>query len=261
MKIDRINRIYELLEQVHHISIDELCDTFKVSKNTIRRDIAELDKKGLIQKVYGGILLAEDEGASVEPLLSSKGRHAEAQKTIARLAAERVEDGDVIYIDSGATAMQMISYLTECHHLTIVTASLHVINAASAYRDLNVIATGGSLFLPAKAFVGPQVRRCLSCYNITKVFLTSSGISLEHGATDDSLLECEVKRCLIEKPCRHYLLIESSKFDVASLKDYCALKDLDSVITDRLPSEKYQSYFEEHEVELITPKPAAVSAT
>lgn len=141
-----------------------------------------------------------------------------------------------------------------------MTASLHVINAASAYRGLNVIATGGSLFLPAKAFVGPQVRRCLSCYNITKVFLTSSGISLEHGATDDSLLECEVKRCLIEKPCHHYLLVESSKFDVASLKDFCALRDVDSVITDRLPSEKYRSYFAEHEVELVTPEPVPASA-
>ena len=58
MKIDRINNIHELLKQVHSISINDLCKTFDVSKNTIRRDIAELEKDGIIRKVYGGIVLA-----------------------------------------------------------------------------------------------------------------------------------------------------------------------------------------------------------
>ena len=69
MKIDRINRIHELLKSVHNISINDLCDTFQVSKNTIRRDIAELEQQGLIKKVYGGIVLAEPSG-SPEPFAS-----------------------------------------------------------------------------------------------------------------------------------------------------------------------------------------------
>lgn len=167
MKIDRINRIHELLKSVHNISINDLCDTFQVSKNTIRRDIAELEQQGIIKKVYGGIVLAEPSG-SPEPFASRENRNTEAKKQIARMAADFVHDGDVIYIDSGTTTMHMIPYLTDKHRLTIVTASVHVINAASNYSNLNVLATGGSLFTPSKAFVGPQVIQVLRRYNISR---------------------------------------------------------------------------------------------
>ena len=59
MKIDRRRKIHETLKERHNISINELCDMFGVSKNTIRRDIADLEEKGIIEKVYGGIVLAE----------------------------------------------------------------------------------------------------------------------------------------------------------------------------------------------------------
>lgn len=149
MKIDRINRIHELLKNVHNISINDLCDTFQVSKNTIRRDIAELEQQGVIKKVYGGIVLAEPAG-NPEPFASRENRNTEAKKQIARMAADFVHDGDVVYIDSGTTTMHMIPYLTEKRRLTIVTASVHVINAASNYSNLNVLATGGSLFHPVQ---------------------------------------------------------------------------------------------------------------
>ena len=252
MKIDRINRIHELLKSVHNISINDLCDTFQVSKNTIRRDIAELEQQGLIKKVYGGIVLAEPSG-SPEPFASRESRNADAKKQIARMAADFVHDGDVIYIDSGTTTMHMIPYLTEKHRLTIVTASVHVINAASNYSNLNVLATGGSLVTPSKAFVGPQVIQVLRRYNISKVFLASTGISLEHGATNASPLECEIKRCLVEKDCEHFLLVDDSKFDIASLMSYCTLKEMQYIVTNKMPPEKYISYCTANHIQLITP--------
>ena len=57
MKVNRIRKIEELLMDMHSLSIDYLCEYFNVSKNTIRRDIAEMDKNGSIKKVYGGIVL------------------------------------------------------------------------------------------------------------------------------------------------------------------------------------------------------------
>ena len=204
---------------MHNISINDLCDTFQVSKNTIRRDIAELEQQGLIKKVYGGIVLAEPSG-SPEPFASRESRNADAKKQIARMAADFVH---------------------------------HVINAASNYSNLNVLATGGSLFTPSKAFVGPQVIQVLRRYNISKVFLASTGISLEHGATNASPLECEIKRCLVEKDCEHFLLVDDSKFDISSLMSYCTLKEMQYIVTNKLPPEKYVSYCTANHIQLITP--------
>ena len=253
MKINRINRIHELLKEVHNISINELCETFQVSKNTIRRDIAELEKQGIIEKVYGGIVLAEPAG-NPEPFSAREAKNADAKREIAKMAASFVKDGDVIYIDSGTTTMHMIPYLTEKHRLTIVTASVHVINAACSYNNLNVLATGGSLFTPSNAFVGPQVLQVLRRYNINKAFLASTGISLEHGATNASPLECEIKRCLVEKDCEHFLLVDDSKLDVASLMSYCTLKEIECLVTNKMPPEKYVSYCAANQIKLVTPE-------
>ena len=153
MKIDRIHQIHQLLKttEPHSVSIDELCTTFNVSKNTIRRDIAELKKSGFIKKVYGGIVLQEQSESSPEPFTSWETKNMQAKKNIARIAASLVNNGDVIYIDSGTTTMHMLPYLAEKKHLTIVTASVYVISTACSYKDFNVIATGGSLYTPSKA--------------------------------------------------------------------------------------------------------------
>ena len=251
MKINRLNKIEEILEDSDSISINKLCEIFDVSKNTIRRDIAELEKHGIITKVYGGIMLKHST-ESPEPFATREIKNPSLKKQIARLAAELVCDGDVIYIDSGTTTMHMIPYLAEKKNLTIVTASVHVINLAAAYSQLNIIATGGSLYLPSNAFVGPSVVKCLNNYNISKTFLASTGISLENGVTNASPLECEIKRYLAQKNNMKVLLIDSSKIDVSSLMTYCEISDLNYLIVDKEPPAEYLTYLSQHNVKLLT---------
>lgn len=251
MKVERIHQIHELLKERKRISLDELCESFNVSKNTIRRDIAELEESGIIRKVYGGIVLKEAEITSLEPFSAREIRNINEKKKIAATAAALVNDGEVIYIDSGTTTMHLLPHLAEKNFLTIVTASVYVLDLATRYSSLNVIATGGNLQSPIKAFVGASVVECIANYNFSKIFLASTGISIEHGATNASPLECEVKRKLVQKSCAKYLLVDNSKFDVASLMTYSELTNIDYIVTDKNPSEKYLDYFKQNDIELI----------
>ncbi|MGL5270093.1 MAG: DeoR/GlpR family DNA-binding transcription regulator [Selenomonadaceae bacterium] len=251
MKINRIHKIQEILEDNQSVSINRLCDIFNVSKNTIRRDIAELEKRDLIKKVYGGIMLKPTTTAP-EPFASREIKNSPQKKQIARLAAELVSDGEVIYIDSGTTTMHMIPYLAEKNNITIVTASLNVINAATAYNQFNVISTGGTLYLPSKAFVGTSVLNCLKNYNISKAFLASTGISLEKGVTNAAPLEYEIKQYLVQKCSIKILLADSSKIDKASLMTYCQLKDISCLIIDKEPPANYLAYLKENNIRLLT---------
>ena len=253
MKVERIHQIHELLKERKRISLDELCEIFGVSKNTIRRDIAELEEDGIIRKVYGGIVLKEAEIMSLEPFSAREIRNINEKKIIAGLAAEFVNDGEVIYIDSGTTTMHMLPHLAEKNFLTIVTASIYVLELATRYINLNVIATGGNLQPPIKALVGADVVNCIKNYNFSKIFLASTGISIEHGATNASPLECEIKKELVKKSCAKYLLVDNSKFDVASLMTYSNLSDIDHVVTDKNPPEKYLDFFQKNSVKLILP--------
>lgn len=254
MKINRIHKIQELLEDNQSISINRLCDIFQVSKNTIRRDINDLEKKDLIKKVYGGIMLKPAANAP-EPFASREIKNSPQKKQIARLAADLVGDGEVIYIDSGTTTMHMIPYLAEKNNITILTASLNVINAAAAYSNFNVIATGGTLYLPSKAFVGTSVLNCLKNYNISKAFLATTGISLEKGVTNAAPLEYEIKQYVVQKCSTKILLADTSKIDKASLMTFCQLKDVNYLIMEELPPQNYINYLESHHVRLLVNPP------
>ena len=254
LKEERIHQIHELLIERKRISLDELCENFGVSKNTIRRDINELEEQGIIRKVYGGIVLKEAEIMSLEPFSAREIRNINEKKKIAAVAAALVNDGEVIYIDSGTTTMHLLPHLAEKNFLTIVTASVYVLEFATRYSNLNVIATGGNLQPPIKALVGPSVLECIRNYNFSKIFLASTGITIEHGATNASPLECEVKRELVRKSCAKYLLVDNSKFDVASLMTYSDLTEIDNIITDKNPPEKYLDYFKANAINLILPE-------
>ncbi|ORT98876.1 Transcriptional repressor of the myo-inositol catabolic operon DeoR family [Anaerovibrio sp. JC8] len=252
MKINRLRKIQELLEEKKSISINDLCTTFDVSKNTIRRDIAELEKRGTISKVYGGIVLQEQEAPkAAAPVVPEDNTDKIHKQNIARMAASLVQDDDVIYIDSGTTTMHMMPYLEDKHNITIVTASINVINIAATSPKFNIIATGGTIYAPTKAFVGPSVLNCLKQYNISKIFISSTGISIENGLTTASPLECDIKRYLVDKQGKKILMVDSTKIDASSLISFCNLDEIDCIVVDKELPARYKEFFAEHNVEVI----------
>ena len=253
MKINRLRKIQDLLEEKKSISINDLCAAFDVSKNTIRRDIAELEKRGIISKVYGGIVLQEQEApqAKAPAMVPEDNKDNINKQKIARMAASLVQDDDVIYIDSGTTTMHMMPYLEDKHNITIVTASINVINIAAASAKFNIIATGGTIYAPTKAFVGPSVLNCLKQYNISKTFISSTGISIENGLTTASPLECDIKRYLVDKPGKKILMVDSTKIDSASLISFCNLDEIDCIVVDKELPTRYKEFFAEHNIEVI----------
>lgn len=260
MKINRITRIKELLEEKQSLTIEFLCEEFNVSKNTIRRDIAELIQMDCVKKVYGGIVRKEAlKPETVSHVQEQVNEHKwavedpylEEKLKIAKLAADLIEDEDVIYIDAGTTTALMLPHIEKKKNVTIVTASIRAINAAVKSGRFNVIATGGTLNPPNQAFVGPSVTSCLKRYNISKFFLSTTGISIEAGATSASPLDCEIQQLLVDRPGKNILLLDSSKLDAPSLMSFCELKDIDCMIIDKEPPAKYVSYMKENDIKLI----------
>ena len=137
MKVNRIRKIEELLQDMHSLSIDYLCEYFNVSKNTIRRDIAEMDKSGYIKKVYGGIVLNENEPAPQESVPEHNWvmntTNLEEKKKIAQLAADLVDDEDVIYIDIGTTTALLLPYIENKKNVTVDKVCFNIIKS---YRGL-----------------------------------------------------------------------------------------------------------------------------
>ena len=237
MRTKRIDSIEQYILEQKSVSLDTLCEQFAVSKNTIRRDIDTLVKKGTIKKVYGGVTVAE-----APPYAAEKD-------TICKMAAGFVNDGDIIYIDTGTTCINMIDYIShkEC---TIITNSVQVCLKAIPYPNLTLISLPGTLKRETLSFVGNEVIDYLKTYNITKAFMACTGLTIANGLTNATREEYTVKKAVIENSHTHFLLADHTKFGHFSLMTYCPLSQVDHIVTDEMPPQEYSDYCRENHIEM-----------
>lgn len=248
MKVSRLNSIEQYVISQGTVSIDELCEVFNVSKNTIRRDLNELEARGHIAKVYGGVTATE--GANVVPLPVRIGLNMADKALIGRLAAEEVQDGDTIFIDSGSTAVFLLRYLIGKKRVTVVTHSLGAMAEAAKYDNLSVISLGGIYNSITDSFVGLSTFEALSSMKIGKAFMAATGVSIVGGMMNTTFLEAEIKKGVVQRAAHIYLLVDSTKLDREAVITFCRLERLTAFITDRCPPEEYVHFLEEHGVRL-----------
>lgn len=251
MKENRIQELKNYIIANERASLDDLCTLFNVSKNTMRRDINELEKQAIIKKVYGGIVLNDKK--TTEPFESREEKNITSKQIIAKLASQFVQDGDIIYIDSGTTTMHMIPHLAEIRNLTIITNNLNVIMGSLPYPNLNVLCTGGVLFRTTNSFVDMDAVNSLKKFNISKAFMASTGISITKGITNSSSFEYDIKRYMVENCDTVIVLADDTKLGRVSLTTYCELKDIHVFITNELPGSEFVDFFESNNIKLITP--------
>lgn len=250
MRTKRIDLIENYIEQEKSVSLDTLCEKFGVSKNTIRRDIEDLVSRGTVQKVYGGVTIASQ--ASDTRLLPYEQRHTvqSAEKdAIAKKAASFVEDGDIIYIDTGTTCLNMVDYL-ENISCTIITNSLQIYLKAVPHPNLQVISLPGILNRDTLSFVGSEIPGYLRTFNITKAFMASTGVTIKNGLTNASADEYAVKKAVIQNSQTRCLLSDHTKFGKFALMTYCRLNEVQHIVTDAPLADEYAEYCQEYGIKV-----------
>lgn len=252
MKLERINNIKKYLIEYETVSLDKLCDIFNVSKNTIRRDISELESLNIVKKVYGGVTLKRVE--ETIPFQQRKEQNITEKTEIGRLASELIQEGDIIFIDSGSTTVALIPFLKDKENVTVVTHSLSAINEVSKLQNLTLISTGGFHQRKTNSFAGISTVDFLKNLNISKAFMATTGVSIEKGITNTTYLEAEIKKTLTEISDQLILMADSSKFDKSSFMRYCDLARIDYLITDLKPAKHYLDFCKVNGIECLYPK-------
>jgi DeoR family myo-inositol catabolism operon transcriptional repressor len=252
MRVSRIQQIEEYVLKHNTVSLKELCDKFKVSMSTIRRDVSELERRGSIKKIYGGVSANSQE--FLVPFHARSNINRSAKQVVSDLAVQFVEEGDVIFIDTGSTTCYMVDGLSKFNNITVITNNIDVIIRAIPYPNIQLFSLPGMLNRKNNSFSPLGSEDIFHNYNITKAFLAAGGVSLEGHVTNNTPLETPVKQSAIERADQKFLLVDSSKFDTSSLITFCKLTDLDKIITDKRPDDKYIRYCREHSIDLVFPE-------
>ncbi|MEI3606514.1 DeoR/GlpR family DNA-binding transcription regulator [Pseudogracilibacillus sp. SE30717A] len=227
---ERHKKILEQLEKENTVRISELSKTLGVTRQTVRRDLKELDKVGLIKKVHGGALLNR---TNIEPSFSTRDNTSVVEKDIiGKKAAEFVEDGDAIFIDLGTTTLSMARNLTTKKDLTVITNSLLIAMELANIKEIKVLISGGELRGEELSVSGPISNKSIQDIFIDKAFIGVGGLSLENGFTDFHLGECEFRRMMIKNAQKSIALADHSKVDIVAIYKFADIHEIDVLITD-----------------------------
>jgi DeoR family fructose operon transcriptional repressor len=237
---ERQDLILVKLRKTQSIRIAELCMHFNVTRETIRRDLYELEKKGLLTKVHGGAVLKK---TNVEPLfVNRKVSNIAEKEAIALKAAEFVDDFDTLFIDLGTTALSFARQLKNKKGLTVVTNALLVAIELSECEDIKIILPGGELRSGDLSLSGPIARKCLDDLYLDKCFIGVSGIAMSSGITDFHVPEAEIRKIMIERSEINIVLADHSKFNNTAFTRVAEISEMDIIITDdRVPDEFVKS--------------------
>lgn len=241
--------IRNALQERHVVRVDELAATLQVSPATVRRDLTEMDRIGLLRKVHGGAVWLG--GRLEEPLFEDKTNLAAGEKrAIAAAAAEYIKDNDAIYLDGGSTVLALAQLIAERASLTVVTNSLRVAATLSG-RGPRLIVIGGELRRLSQTFVGTLTEPMIHRLHLDKAFMGTMGFSIEGGLTTTEPAEAFTKQLVMRRAEQVILLADSSKFGKIAFAHAGDLKTIDVLITDSGLSEQTAESLEKQALTVI----------
>lgn len=253
LAVERRQRIIEMLESGSSVLIADICRECGVSAVTARADLDYLEGEGRLKRTHGGAVPISE---YVIPRVSERVRkNARAKQAIARRAAERVSDGEMILVGSGSTTLEFVKALRGKHDVTIVTNSCHIIEHAEQYLpDVTIMSTGGVLARKYRHYYGPLVGASLADIYLDQVFLGADGFEPSFGFLAEYEQTAYAKVEFLKHARNRIILMDSSKVGSGrSFLRFAKPDDVDVVIMERDPGRMVWEACNQrdHEVQVI----------
>jgi len=242
---ERHRQLIQLVRLHQAIRVSDAADTLGVHEMTIRRDLNELAKQGLLTRTHGGAQLAGLE----EPFLTRLQQHPAAKERIAKAALRFINASNTIAFDASTTALALARRLTGLEVSAIATN----LGTANVLAEVGIPFTliGGQFHDRSRSFVGTLAQELLQRFRPDLLFFSAKGFSAEAGFTDNFLPEAGVKEQLIASARYVIALLDSSKFGQAALYRFALPQAVDVLISEASPPAAIREVLTRHNIELI----------
>lgn len=231
------------------LSVSWLANRHGVSQVTIRSDLRKLEKEGLLTRNHGGA------SATAEEKLDNRlTHHFATKKRIAAAAAELINSGETIMIESGSTGALLARTLGESKDVTIITNSAFIANYVRDLPRVKIIMLGGDYQNGSEVCVGPLTKLALESFLVDKLFFGTDGYSEQGGFTSDNLLRAEIVCAMAERAKEAILISDSSKFQDKNRRGNVSglsLQATTKIVSDDAMPPHAQALFKNYDIELI----------
>jgi DeoR family fructose operon transcriptional repressor len=245
---ERRQHVLDLMGRQGFATLTDLARALQVSESTLRRDLSYWEERGQLRKVHGGAMFIGD--AALPPLEERSGKQIEEKRAIAKAAAERIRDGDVILIDGGTTTLELARFLVG-RPLQVVTNSLPIAQIFSGSQQTDLVMLGGYIYPKTGVALGPMLVRQLEDVHVQQMLLSVSGITAK-GLFNSNMLLVEAERRMMRCADEVVVLADHSKFGRQALAQLCELGAIDSLVTDSATSADHRRMVDEAGVRVFT---------
>ena len=230
----RKQHILDILKKEGRVIAKTLAQALDLSEDTIRRDLRELAKEGLLQRVHGGALPAS---SAVADFATRQGIATDGKLAIARAAANMVQPGQIVLLDGGTTTVQLARTLPKTLAATVVTHSPSVAVELVSHPHVEVILIGGKLFKHSVVTVGTAALEALSRIRADTYFMGVTGVHPEAGLSTGDLEEAHMKKALSRHAAETVVLASHEKLGVASAYVVMPVTEMNGLVVERNTAE------------------------
>ena len=227
----RRERIQEYLATHKIVRMDDLYRLLETSEATVRRDLEWLERRGVLERTHGGAILSQR--MTLEPEYVQRAHtNPEEKRLIGEMAASLIEDGDVVFINSGTTTAQVIRHMRKNARITVISNNIAAAleTGEAGYRHYLI---GGEFQPHSNSVAGGFATENLRQVYADKAILGVDGISLIYGCTVPSNAEAEVMKHMIERTQgKIFIVADHSKWGVVSNYQIATIDQIDKLITD-----------------------------
>ncbi len=251
MNQKRRSEIAKLIEENHAITNKEIMELFDISIETVRRDLAYLEKQGVLTKVYGGAV--KKEVIRTEELYSNREQENSEEKNLIAEATEAlIESDDIVFFDLGTTVELVAQRLHKGKNICAFTNAIRTAITLSE-KCSEVILTGGRLRNGELSLSGTLTESNISKFNINTAIIGAAGIT-EEGISDFISDEAGIRSQVIENANRVIVLADFAKFGIKAMCKVCPIESIDIIVTDSKAPKKILKKLEKKGVQVITVK-------
>ena len=233
---ERQLEIMEIIKKNQVVTVDYLSKKLFASPATIRRDLSDMEKKGLLKRIHGGATIFESTAADAPLLLRTK-KETDKKRRIAELALPLVASNSIIFMDSSSTVTMLATLFDRFTDKNIITNGLVTANVLNEKTDNNVYLTGGQI-VGNSSLIGNFGIKMAESINADLCFFSCCGFDTK-GTTEAKENIGVFKEAMVRNARKNVLLCDSTKFSHSYFCNAIDISCIDTVVTDKKPADEF----------------------
>ena len=246
---ERKNIIRQVIKNTGKVHVSNLSKKLNVSEVTIRRDLADMEREGLLKRTFGGAV-SLDLVAKAQPYSVKKEKNIAGKQLIAQMSSKFITNGMTIFVDAGTTTAELVPYLLNCQNLFVFTVDLQIALSLCRSNKIDVYMIGGNLSHSTKSVNSVDSVLKLQALNFDLAFIGCDAFGLQ-GFETGTETKAQIKKSAISSSAVKILLADHQKYGQHSLFNFSNLDKLNYFITDYNEPEFFNKLNEENKKKML----------